>query len=186
MPIDLYGQKPMQAGTQIQQRATQYGQGLFGSMAPNVGAAATPQIQIDQARLQEAVDAWGSDIVKNWNQASGQLMDALQQDLKSMREEASRARMENDMERYQMALQKSLFDKQMLAYGKLLDKANRHNLLNAILYGAGQVGAGIAGNIYEKKYQSKLEKELERIRGQYGQFSDLLEYLLKPGSQMEK
>ena len=170
MPIDLYTDKPQQALGQVAQRATQFGQQTFGGLfsSPQAQGAMVQQGQMNEARLKEAVDAWGVDIVKNWNQSGRQVLDALQQDLRMMREEATRARQENDMQRYQMALQKSLFDKQMLAYGKLIDSANQHNLLNAILYGVGQVGAGIASKISESKLRKLIEQwkreEKERYR----------------------
>jgi hypothetical protein len=181
--INLYGNQPTQAMQQVQGQAQRAGQGFFGSVS-GAGQAAQPQVQIDQARISEAVDAWGKDIVKNWNQSGGELMNALKQDLKSMREEAVRARQENDMERYKLALQKSLFDKQMLAYGNLIDKANRHNLLNAVLYGVGQVGAGVASKQYEKKYQSQLEGELQGQKDWFSNLMDYYQYQLTPGSQM--
>ena len=188
MALDIYGEKPVTAGRQVVGQAMKTGQAQLGSLFGEGQAAGAmqPQMQLDEAKLNEAVDAWGRDLVKNWNQNSGQIMQALDQDLTMMREEASRARQENDMQRYQLAMEKILFDKQMKAYGDLLDKANRHNLLNAILYGGGQVAAGLGARKFETEERLRTEQEKEDIRDEISSLFDFYDYTGTPGSMMGK
>lgn len=144
MPLDIYGSKPQEVtksilGEQVE-TGVQRSAGLFSGTAAqaNVGAKA----ERNKQKLKQAIDAWGTDMLVNWKEQSSYLNQALRQDLKSMREQANQARIAGDMKNYQLALQKSMFDKEMLTYADMLDKARIGDIFTGIVAGLGQLGAG--------------------------------------------
>jgi len=160
MPIDLYGDKPTDvlkglAGRQIEQGKTVAGR-MFGAQAM---PGFQKQLGRIQTRIDEAIEAWGLDALMNWQENSAAFTQALQQDLKTMRNEANQARLVNDMDRYQIALSRILFDKKMLEYKNQLDKARIGDIITAIIGGLGQIAA-IAGT---RAYERKLAKEYAQI-----------------------
>lgn len=144
MPLNLYGDKPIGAAKEVlgQQFETgkRFAGGLF-SRGTAMGAYESKTAQ-SKAKIGEAIDAWGTDMLVSWKEKSGELNQALRQDLKGQREKANQARIQGDMGMYKLALQQLMFDKEMLAYANALDSARIGDIFTSIVAGLGQLGAG--------------------------------------------
>ena len=112
MAIDLYTDEPQQALKQVAGQRAEQGQqavgGAFGGTAAQ--SAFASRMGRNQRRIGEAIDAWGMDIVKNWNTNSAQIRKAVQDDMKTMGQQMLQARKTNDMETYKLAMQQKMFD----------------------------------------------------------------------------
>lgn len=144
MPLNIYGSKPQEVtksvlGEQLE-TGVQRGAGLFTGTAAQAGVGR--KVERNKQKLGQAIDVWGIDMLVNWKEQSSQLNQALRQDLKSMRGQANEARIAGDMKMYQLALQKSMFDKEMLTYAQALDNARIGDIFTGIVTGLGQLGAG--------------------------------------------
>jgi hypothetical protein len=151
MALDLYGDQPAQATQQMTGGAFQTGQSVASSLFSRKGTmgAYKRKAGMNQRKLNEAIQAWGTDLVAQFSSVGEDMMNAVRQDLEQMRVEAQQARAANDMKRYQIALDRSLFDKQMLAYGQALQQAKIGDIMTGILAGIGQIGAA-AGEAYTR------------------------------------
>lgn len=171
MPLDLYGDKPVgvaqtAAGQQFETGKQLGAGGLFTSSAA-MGAYGS-KAKYNQQRMNEAINAWGTDLIIDWNKNSEQLIGAVKEDLTDMRQRASQARQANDMEMYKLALQKTMFDKQMLAYAQALDKARIGDIITSIVAGLGQLGAGFFTSDAWEQYkagrpQRQRTRQIERL-----------------------
>jgi len=143
MAIDLYTDQPQQALSEVAgQRAAQGQQAVGGAFGGAAQGAFKSRMGRNQRRMDEAINAWGTDIVINWNKNSAQIRKAVKDDMDNMHTQMSQARQSNDMELYKLALQQSMFDKEMMTYADMLDKAKVGDILTAIVGGIGQLGAG--------------------------------------------
>ena len=141
MPIDLYGSKPIDITQDVAQKAiaakspTGQGssaQGAFGS-----------SMKYYSQRLGEAVDAWGMETVMDWQNKGAKMEQQFRNDLEEMRRKATMARSTNDMQMYGVAMQRILFDKQMIAYADMISKNNTHSLIAGLVQLIGQIGGGL-------------------------------------------
>ena len=124
--------------------------------------------QFNENRINEAINAWGVDIARDWDRNGAMLIDAVRQDIKDLRIQAQQARKANDLERYRLALDQIMFDKQMLMYANELEQARKGDILTGVIAGLGQFGAGLGerkSRIQEleqtKKFYSDLENEID-------------------------
>ena len=141
MPIDLYGSKPIDITQDVAQKAiaakTPTGQGSSAQ-----GAFGSSMKYYSQ-KLGEAIDAWGMDTVLDWKNKGAMMEQKFRDELEEMRRKADMARQTNDMEMYQVTMQRILFDKQMLAYADNLKKNNVHSLIAGLVELIGQIGGGV-------------------------------------------
>lgn len=144
MPLDLYTDKPAGVAKEVVGQQFQTGQRFASSLFSRGTAmgAYKSKAEYNKARIGEAIDAWGLDLVSDWSKNSEQLMTAVSDDLEEMRRQASMAREANDLEQYKLALQRIMFDKQMKAYGDALNKARIGDIFTSIVAGLGQIAAG--------------------------------------------
>jgi len=180
MAIDLYGTKPigaLQSVAQTQQKQT--GGKLLGMFTRSASKGAYgAREQVNTQRLNEAIQAFGTDVLLNWKERSAQLGEAVQEDLKNMSIQMQQARAANDMEMYKLALQQSLFDKQLLAHKDSLDKARFGDIMTGIIAGLGQLAAGGIEAWQDKKAYEETQQMLNQWKGQsFGQPSDYLQFL---------
>jgi len=168
MPIDLYGKQPtdvLKGMAQTQQKQT--GGKLLGMFTRSASKGAyQAKEKVNTQRLDEAIQAFGNDVLLNWNEKSAEMGDAVQQDLESMRTQMQQARAAHDMEMYKLALQQSLFDKQLLAYKNSLDKAKFGDIMTGIIAGLGQLGAGGIEAIQQKKAYTETQDLLKQWSSQ--------------------
>jgi len=102
--------------------------------------------QINKDMLDEAISVFGEDTVRNWKAQSGELMTSIRNDLQEMRQTATEARAQGDMDAFRRAMERALFDKQLLTYGNMLDKASQNDLIAAFIGGAGGLIGSVAGS----------------------------------------
>lgn len=170
MAIDLYTDQPQQglqevAGQRLEQGKTAVG-GIFSGTAGQ--SAFQSRMGRNQRRMDEAINAWGTDMVINWGKQSAQIRQALKDDMETMKIEMTQARQRNDMERYKLALQQKMFDEEMTVYADMLDKAKVGDIFTAIVGGLGQLGAGFFSS--DAWYQMKVgwqSKPTFQTAGQY-------------------
>ena len=144
MPLDLYTDKPIGVAKEAVGEQFQTGQRFAGSLFSRGTAmgAYKSKAEYNKARIGEAIDAWGMDLVSDWGKNSEQLMTAVSDDLEEMRRQASMARESNDMEQYKLAMDRIMFDKEMKAYAEALDNARIGDIFTSIIWGLGQMTAG--------------------------------------------
>ena len=144
MAIDLYTDQPQQGLTEVSGQRLEQGKKAVGGIFSGTAGQSAFQSRMgrNQRRMDEAINAWGTDMVINWGKQSAQIRQALKDDMDTMHTEMSQARQENDMERYKLALQQVMFDKEMAVYADMLDKAKIGDIFTAIVAGLGQLGAG--------------------------------------------
>lgn len=129
-----------QAATQQQQVGQQAAGSLFSGSAAQ--SAFQKRSAYNQQSINAAIDAWGMDLVTQWDKQGEQMVNAVKDDMKQMREAARQARVQNDMARYKIAMQREMFDKEMLANANALSNAKIGDIFTAIVAGLGQLGAG--------------------------------------------
>ena len=154
-----------EAPRQFIQGAKQKGRqqaGQLFSSGSAMGAYSGKQ-QFNENRINEAIDAWGVDIARDWQRNGPMLIDAVKQDIKDLRIQAQQARKANDLERYKLSLDQIMFDKQMLMYAQELEQARKGDILSGVIAGLGQFGAGL-GESYNRKL------ELENTKKQIGDY----------------
>lgn len=144
MPLDLYTDKPIGVAKEAVGQQFETGQRFAGSLFSRGTAmgAYKNKAEYNKARIGEAIDAWGMDLVSDWGKNSEQLMTAVSDDLEEMRRQAGMAQKSNDMEQYKIAMDRIMFDKDMKAYADALDKARIGDIFTSIIAGLGQLGAG--------------------------------------------
>ena len=152
MAFDLYGSRPTGITQATVQRTAQ---GMGGAFSRTAAVGATQaRAQYGTSKLGEAIDAWGADVIADWRNKSATMMQQLTGDLEEMRRQAEQARATNDMEMYQLAMDRLLFDKKMLAYAQEIEKNNTHSLIAGLVGAAGQILGGYLGSKSFRKQPS--------------------------------
>ena len=150
-PADL-GKK---AAAQQQQVGRQAAGGLFSGTAAQ--SAFQKKSAYNQQSINAAIDAWGMDLVTQWDKQGEQMVNAVKDDMKQMREAARQARVQNDMARYKIAMQREMFDKEMLANANALSNAKIGDIFTGIIAGLGQLGAGFFTSDFWNNYKAGLQ-----------------------------
>lgn len=140
--------------------------------------------QINKDMLNEAISVFGEDTIRNWKAQSGEIVSSIKNDLQDMRQTASQARAQGDMDAFRRAMQRALFDKQLLTYTDMLDRASQNDLIAMIIGGVGGVAASLAGSSKGQDFFSRLFGKKEyNTPLPTGSLSD---YLSTPGAFMGK
>jgi len=162
MPIDLYGEKPLEALKGTVQRQAQLGKTVTEQMFSGVPKGRiTPQLTRYKGQINDAIQAWGIDTLIKWNEMGAELRRSIEQDLEDARREAQQARVARDMETYKMALDRILFDKTMKQYADMLDQAAIGDIITAIVGGLGQIAAWYGAKRKEKKEMAGIEEKVK-------------------------
>ena len=149
-----------QAATQQQQVGQQASGSLFSGAAQS---AFKKRSAYNQQSINAAIDAWGMDVVTQWDKQGEQMVNAVKDDMKQMREAARQARVQNDMARYKIAMQREMFDKEMLANANALSNARIGDIFTTIIAGLGQLGAGFFTS--DTWYQLKQNIRTPQVQG---------------------
>lgn len=168
--FDLYTDKPVgvaqtAAGQQFETGKKLGAGGLFTSSAA-MGAYKT-KTEYNQARLNEAINFWGSEVSRDWTEKGQQLKEGIKSDLADIRRKAERARKINDLEEYKLLLQKIMFDKKMLEYSKMMDKARRNEILTGIVAIGGQAIGGFFSSDLWERIKPQIKTGWEQWRQQW-------------------
>lgn len=122
---------------------------------------------LDRSVFQHAVNTFGVDAVMNWNEQSGYVMKALNDDLRNLKRQGAMASRQNDLARYQMYLQQSLHDKEMMEYAKALSRARIGEAISGVLgFISSIAGMGlgeISGQNMLDDILNRLNQEIYRI-----------------------
>jgi len=168
MAIISYQDTPADLGKQAVSQQQQVGQQAAGGLFSNTAAqsAFKKRAGYNQQTLNAAVDAWGLDLVANWNKNSEEMTNALNDDMEQMRRAATQARQANDMAMYKIAMQKIMFDKEMAAHATALTNAKIGDIFTAIIAGLGQLGAGFFTSDYWENLKT-IRQPTFQTAGQY-------------------
>lgn len=140
---------------------------LFGGMKEKVtdtigGSAFENSFEektgISKDMLNQAVQTFGDDLVRDWQNKSGEVLTSIKTELRDMKQQATQARMANDMERYKIATQRSLFYKKLLQDAKLLDEAQKWGILTAMIGGASGALGNWAGSERGQEFMDRIKK----------------------------
>lgn len=173
MALDLYTSTGLQAPAQnVRQQAFQQGRQKTGFLG-RAAAPAKRRLAQNEANIKDAIDAWGIDVVMEWDKNSGRMMQGVMDDLRQARQTAMKARAEGDMQRYQMALQRSLFDKQMAARADQLNKAKVGQIFTGIMGGLFELAGGL---IESGQARRRREEEFSRYKEWWGEMPNMVNW----------
>lgn len=175
MPIDLYGQKPLEALKGTVSRQAEFGKNITQQMFSNVPKGRIePQLTRYKGHINDAIQAWGIDNIIKWNENGAELTQAIEQDLQLARQELMKARAKRDMDTYKQTLDRILFDKTMKQYADMLNNASIGNIITAIIGGLGQIGAWWLG---EKKNKREMKGVNEAVKKYYEPIQNYLDII---------
>ena len=171
MSIDLYGSSPVD----VLKRFTGAHMERGKRSAPMTQKGALGgRMAFNERRIHEALNAWGSDVITQFDTMGDEIGNSIRQDIQDARYSAQKARAQNDMTRYKTDLQRILFDKQMAQHKQTLSRARLGDILSGIIAGAGQFTAGYIEN-------QKMEEDWARYMDALREISKQLDLYRRGG-----